>query len=63
MTLSTLLYFLGASVALTLAPGPDNTFIVAQGISRGRKAPNTSRGSLPESSHPLECAWHWPNAD
>lgn len=37
MTVSTLLYFLGASVALTVAPGPDNTFIVAQGISRGRK--------------------------
>jgi threonine/homoserine/homoserine lactone efflux protein len=37
MTASTLLYFLGASVALTIAPGPDNTFIVAQGISRGRK--------------------------
>jgi len=38
MTASTLLCFLGASAALTLAPGPDNTFIVAQGISRGRKA-------------------------
>lgn len=38
MTASTLLYFLGASVALTIAPGPDNTFIVAQGISRGKKA-------------------------
>jgi threonine/homoserine/homoserine lactone efflux protein len=38
MTTSTILYFLGASVALTIAPGPDNTFVVAQGISRGRKA-------------------------
>ena len=38
MTSSTLLCFLGASTALTLAPGPDNTFIIAQGISRGRKA-------------------------
>ncbi len=38
MTTSTLLYFLGASIALTAAPGPDNTFVVAQGISRGRKA-------------------------
>jgi threonine/homoserine/homoserine lactone efflux protein len=38
MLASTLLYFLGASAALTIAPGPDNTFIVAQGISRGRKA-------------------------
>jgi threonine/homoserine/homoserine lactone efflux protein len=38
MTAVTVLYFLGASVALTIAPGPDNTFIVAQGISRGRKA-------------------------
>jgi len=38
MTTSTLLWFLSASVALTLAPGPDNTFIVSQGIARGRKA-------------------------
>jgi threonine/homoserine/homoserine lactone efflux protein len=34
---STLLYFLGASVALTIAPGPDNIFVLTQGISRGRK--------------------------
>jgi threonine/homoserine/homoserine lactone efflux protein len=38
MTATTVLYFFGASLALTIAPGPDNTFIVAQGISRGRKA-------------------------
>ena len=38
MSLTTLFYFLGASILLTLAPGPDNTFIVAQGLSRGRKA-------------------------
>ncbi|RQW89202.1 MAG: LysE family translocator [Geobacter sp.] len=38
MTATTVLYFLGASLALTIAPGPDNTFVVAQGISRGRKA-------------------------
>ncbi|HKZ18255.1 MAG TPA: LysE family translocator [Geobacteraceae bacterium] len=38
MTTSTILYFLGASVALTLSPGPDNTFVIAQGIARGRKA-------------------------
>ncbi|MEI8356128.1 MAG: LysE family translocator [Deltaproteobacteria bacterium] len=37
MTLSTLLYFLGASIALTIAPGPDNIFVLTQGISRGRK--------------------------
>ncbi len=42
MPLSTLIYFLGASVAITLAPGPDNTFVVAQGISRGRKAAITT---------------------
>jgi threonine/homoserine/homoserine lactone efflux protein len=34
---STLLYFLGASVALTIAPGPDNIFVLTQGIARGRK--------------------------
>ena len=37
MTISTLLYFLAASVALTLAPGPDNIFVMTQGIARGRK--------------------------
>jgi threonine/homoserine/homoserine lactone efflux protein len=42
MSSSTLIYFLGASVAITLAPGPDNTFVVAQGISRGRKAAITT---------------------
>jgi threonine/homoserine/homoserine lactone efflux protein len=38
MTHSTLLCFLGASVALTIAPGPDNLFVLTQGIARGRKA-------------------------
>lgn len=38
MTQSTLICFLGASVALTLAPGPDNLFVLSQGIARGRKA-------------------------
>jgi threonine/homoserine/homoserine lactone efflux protein len=37
MTPSTLLYFLGASVALTVAPGPDNIFVLTQGVTRGRK--------------------------
>jgi threonine/homoserine/homoserine lactone efflux protein len=38
VTQSTLLCFLGASVALTLAPGPDNLFVLSQGIARGREA-------------------------
>jgi threonine/homoserine/homoserine lactone efflux protein len=38
VTQSTILCFLGASVALTLAPGPDNLFVLTQGIARGRKA-------------------------
>ncbi|GAM11208.1 homoserine/homoserine lactone efflux protein [Geobacter sp. OR-1] len=38
MTLSTIFMFLGASIALTVAPGPDNVFVVTQGVSRGRKA-------------------------
>src|SRR5512137_3207925 len=37
MTLSMFLCFLGASVALTIAPGPDNIFVLTQGIARGRK--------------------------
>lgn len=34
---ATLLYFLSASIALTIAPGPDNMFVLTQGITRGRK--------------------------
>ena len=37
MTPSLLFYFLGASAALTLAPGPDNLFVLTQGITRGRR--------------------------
>ncbi len=33
-----LLYFLGASILLTLAPGPDNLFIITQGLTRGKRA-------------------------
>jgi len=38
MDSATLLCFLGASVALTIAPGPDNIFVLTQGIARGRKS-------------------------
>lgn len=37
MSWEVLLYFLGASMALTIAPGPDNLFVMTQGITRGRK--------------------------
>lgn len=37
MTSSMFLCFLGASAALTIAPGPDNLFVLTQGIARGRK--------------------------
>ena len=37
MSASTLLCFLGASIALSASPGPDNTFVIAQGIERGRR--------------------------
>ncbi len=37
MTESMLIYFLGASVALTIAPGPDNIFVMTQGIAYGRR--------------------------
>lgn len=33
-----LVLFLTASVALTVAPGPDNLYIVARGVAQGRKA-------------------------
>jgi threonine/homoserine/homoserine lactone efflux protein len=38
MTLYNFFAFLCASVALTVAPGPDNIFVITQGITRGRKA-------------------------
>lgn len=38
MTITTILYFLAASVAITVAPGPDNIFVMTQGITRGRRA-------------------------
>ena len=38
MDLHSVICFLGASILLTLAPGPDNIFVVTQGVSRGRKA-------------------------
>jgi threonine/homoserine/homoserine lactone efflux protein len=36
-TTAALIGFLGASIVLTIAPGPDNIFIITQGISNGRK--------------------------
>jgi threonine/homoserine/homoserine lactone efflux protein len=38
MTIYTLFGFLCASMALTVSPGPDNIFVMTQGITRGRKA-------------------------
>lgn len=38
MDLSLLLSFLAVSVLLTLAPGPDILFVIAQSVSNGRKA-------------------------
>jgi threonine/homoserine/homoserine lactone efflux protein len=38
MTIYSLLGYLCASVALTVSPGPDNIFVITQGITRGRKA-------------------------
>ena len=33
----TLFYFLLAAMAVTIAPGPDNLFVLTQGIARGRR--------------------------
>lgn len=38
MTIYSLLGYLCACMALTVSPGPDNIFVVTQGITRGRKA-------------------------
>jgi threonine/homoserine/homoserine lactone efflux protein len=37
MTSATFFCFLGASAALTIAPGPDNLFVLTQGIARGKR--------------------------
>lgn len=37
MTGTMFFYFLCASMALTISPGPDNIFVMTQGIARGRK--------------------------
>lgn len=37
-SLDTLLAFLGISVLITLAPGPDNLMVIGQSLSRGRRA-------------------------
>ncbi len=37
-TLDTLLAFLGISVLITLAPGPDNLMVIGQSLARGRRA-------------------------
>lgn len=36
--LSSVLSFLGASILLTIAPGPDNIYVLVQGITNGKKA-------------------------
>jgi len=38
MDLSSVLSFLGVAILLTLIPGPDNLFVLAQSISNGKKA-------------------------
>ena len=38
MTAYSLLGYLFACMALTIAPGPDNIFVITQGLTRGRKA-------------------------
>ena len=38
MNAYSLLGFLCASMALTVSPGPDNIFVITQGVTRGRKA-------------------------
>jgi len=38
LELSTVLAFLGASIILTLMPGPDNLFVLAQSITQDKKA-------------------------
>lgn len=36
--LTTIISFLGASILLTISPGPDNMYVLVQGITHGKKA-------------------------
>lgn len=36
--ISSLVSFIGASILLTISPGPDNIYVLVQGISNGKKA-------------------------
>ena len=38
MEISTILAFLGAAIILTIMPGPDNLFVLAQSITQDKKA-------------------------
>ncbi|MEC1242310.1 LysE family transporter, partial [Bacillus paralicheniformis] len=38
MDVISIVSFLGAAVLLTLMPGPDNLFVLAQSISKGKSA-------------------------
>lgn len=38
MEISTLFAFLGAAIILTIMPGPDNLFVLAQSITQDKKA-------------------------
>lgn len=46
MELSTLLYFLTASVLLTLAPGPDNMYLLSKSLADGAKSGIILAGGL-----------------
>ena len=52
-----LLCFLGASMALAVAAGPDNLFVLTQGISRGRKAAVVTAWGMWGQIHPGHAKW------
>ncbi|MBN2508623.1 MAG: LysE family translocator [Spirochaetales bacterium] len=46
MTLGQLGFFIGSSLLIIIAPGPDILFVLAQGMSRGKKAGFTAAAGL-----------------
>jgi hypothetical protein len=61
-SLDTLLAFLGISVLITLAPGPDNLMVIGQSLARGRRRPSASAArpaASPTSPGPPSASRRW----
>jgi len=55
-----LILFLTASLALIVTPGPGNLYILARGVTQGRKAALVSAGSMGRRHHAHGLRHGWP---